>query len=295
MKTSLIIYNPVSGRVHDKAKLFDLIQALSDNEYRALVHMTREQGDATQAVKELGAEADLIICCGGDGTLHEVINGLMELAEVKPLAYIPSGTTNDFAVTHEIPLDFYEACHHIKRGDLRVLDVGVINGSEYFSYIACFGLFTKTAYMTAQSLKNYLGYLAYLFECGKELGDFDKSYPMRIELDDEIIEDDFIIGAVVNSFTVAHFFKMPVTYEDLNDGKFEVILIRHPKNLLGLQEVGHSLLNGQYDGPNIIFRKASKVRFISKTPVAWSSDGEFTGDFTQVTIEDKPRAMKILV
>ncbi|MGI6108534.1 MAG: diacylglycerol/lipid kinase family protein [Eubacteriaceae bacterium] len=291
--TVLIIYNPVSGMWQNKNNLFDLIESVSASGKAAIVRMTQAHGDATAIARRYAPYVSSVIACGGDGTLQEAIQGLHESGCHIPIGYIPIGTTNDFAATHSIPFDFHAAAMTALHGTPRALDIGQINGDRIFSYIACFGVFTKTPYTTDQAMKNMFGYLAYILQGASELADIGNPTHMTVVTEAFTMSDDFIFGGVVNSYTVAHFFKLPESSVDLADGEFEVLLVRQPQNLFEAHMIAQALLNCDYTNKNIEFFHASDIRFISEEPVKWCSDGEYSGEFREVTINNLHHAIQL--
>lgn len=294
LKNALIVYNPVSGLMPSRSQLFDLVLRLSEHDYVSTVYMTRLDRATRSAIAEYAPHADLVVCCGGDGTLHDVINGLLGAGLRKPLGYIPIGTTNDFAAAHGIPQDFGAALDTITRGGLTRLDTGLLNGREYFTYIACFGAFTRSTYLAPQTLKNMLGYLAYLIEGSKDLGALNNPTQMKIIADGRCYEGDFVFGAVVNSLNVGGIFRLPVTYDELDDGLLEVVLIRQAENLAELSQIAESILSGNYHHPKALLFKSRRVEFIASEPVAWNVDGEFAGDFKDAVIDVCGGALEII-
>ena len=322
-RTSLIIYNPVSGVWQNKNNLFDLIMSISERGEGSIVKMTTAKGDAQKIVRQYGPYVDRIICCGGDGTLHEAIEGLYTAGLHVPIGYIPIGTTNDFAATLDIPFDFHAACENTLQGRPCPLDIGTIkgrtgtagigtpasDGSEVrtlsavpdagsrvvFDYIACFGIFTRTSYETDQALKNTIGYLAYLLNGVTELAALGNPIRMRVESSSRLFDQDFCFGAVVNSYTVAHFFKLPQEEVNLADGEFEVLLINQPQNIFEAHDTAQAILSGDYANPRIHFFHSDKIRFVSDDPVKWCADGEFAGEFTDVEVENHNHAVDIIL
>lgn len=295
LKKALIIYNPVSGWMPSKSNLFDLIMRLSENNYISEVLITKKEMDLDQTIKDLSKGTDLIVCCGGDGTLHEVINALIKNDIKTPLSYLPIGTTNDFGSTHGIPHDFHKAIDLIQDGDEQLLDVGLFNNEEYFSYIACFGIFTKLTYEASQPLKNSLGQLAYFIEGTKELGNFLKGYPMRVEANGKVYKGNYIFGGVVNSLTVGGFLTVPVTLDALSDGYLEVVLIDLPDNIFEFQNLAGSILANGFNSENVTIFKTKKVKFVSEDPIAWNLDGEYAGNERVVTIEVRNKGLDIIL
>lgn len=286
-KKALIILNPVSGKARAKSKLFDMVSAVETAGYEATVHITTCRGDAKNISTLSAASNDLIVCCGGDGTLNEVISGIAETPEeLRPeLAYIPTGTTNDFAATLGISKDIDTAIKSITEGNISKVDIGKINDS-YFTYVATFGIFTKTSYTTNQNMKNVLGHFAYLLEGVKELSDLTKTYRISMTYDGKRLTGDFIYVAVTNSTSMGGLIKLPSSKVDICDGTFEIMLIRSPDNMIECQQILQMLTQEKYDGDKIMFLQSKKIQIHSDQPIAWCIDGEFSGEISDVNIEN---------
>jgi YegS/Rv2252/BmrU family lipid kinase len=142
MQKVLLIVNPVAGKAQGKNALFPLAQALCKAGYLPTTYITGGRGDATHVTRSMATEHDMVICCGGDGTLNEVINGMLDTNASVPLGYIPAGSTNDFATSLGIPKDMQKATEMAVHGTPFSCDIGSFNG-DYFVYVAAFGLFTE--------------------------------------------------------------------------------------------------------------------------------------------------------
>ena len=271
MKQLLLIVNPISGTKKIAKRLSEIVSVFNRADYDTHVYITVERGDATRKVRECGKDMDLIVCCGGDGTLNETITGIIEADLSVPLGYIPAGSTNDFSNTLKLDSDPIKAAGRIINGSPTNVDVGRF-GSRYFTYIASFGAFTKASYATSQNAKNALGHLAYVLGGIQELSGITKKHA-RLELDDAVLEDDYIFGAVCNSTSVGGILTLAPSIVDLADGKFEVLLVRSPKDVSELSECIIALTNQTYECRMLTLRSASKIR-ITLEELSWSLDGE---------------------
>ena len=297
-KQMLFVFNPQAGKGKIKAHLLDIVDIFNKSDYEVIIHATQYPRDAYEKAKEYADRVDLIVCSGGDGTLDEVVTGIMEKESSVPVGYIPAGSTNDFANSLFMPKDMAEAAANIMEEELYHCDIGKF-GSHTFAYIAAFGLFTDVSYETDQDLKNVLGHVAYLLEGMKRLFEI-KSYHMRVICDDigqeagaNVVEDDFIYGMVTNSRSVGGFKKLTGKNVDMNDGLFEVTLITRPKNPLELQEMLAAVLMEE-DNSNLIYSfKTKKITFESEEEVSWTLDGEFGGNHTLVEIENRHEALNL--
>ena len=244
-------------------------------------------------VKTFTEEYDRVICSGGDGTLDEVVTGMMKREKKIPVGYIPTGTTNDFASSLHIPKNLLQAASTAAGGKEFPCDIGRFNG-DVFVYIAAFGLFTDVSYETKQEMKNVLGHLAYVLEGATRIFDIP-SYKLKVTHDGETIEDEFIYGMVTNSRSVGGFRNMIGKNVVFDDGEFEVTLIRTPKNPLALQEIIGALLSSQINTKHIYSFKTGEIHFESVEEIPWTLDGEFGGEHDSVCIKNAKQALKIVV
>lgn len=292
-KKLLFIFNPCSGKGQIKSKLMEVIDIMVKAGYEVTVHPTQNREDAMQKVKEEAPNYDLIVCSGGDGTLDEAVTGMMRSEEKIPLGYIPAGSTNDFANSLKIPKDIVKAAHVAVEGKRFPVDVGYFNGDS-FIYIAAFGLFTDVSYQTSQEIKNLLGHAAYILEGAKRLHNVP-SYKMRVEYEDQVIEDEFIYGMITNSVSVGGFKKLTGKNVLLDDGLFEVTLIKTPKNPVELNEILVSLTNLKDDTDLIYTFKTNCVKFLPEDVIPWTLDGEFGGEHKNVIVKNVHKALEIMV
>lgn len=286
----LLIVNPCAGRTKSRAGTFDIVDKFSKSDYDFSIHTTTCRGDATNIVKNHYEGKDIVVCCGGDGTLNETINGVMEMPNRIPIGYIPSGSTNDLATTLGIPSDIKKATDLIMDGHTNTYDIGLFN-NRYFSYVASFGAFTSASYATSQKLKNKLGHAAYILSGIKDWKSI-KSTHARIEYDGGVIEDDFMLGAIANSTSVAGIFKLKPDEIKLNDGYFELLLIRKV-NPIQAPVFLRKLIKQDYDGQQIIFLKTRSLKVTSDEPIAWTLDGEYGGAHKVSSIHVLSKAVDI--
>lgn len=293
-KRMLFVYNPKAGKAKIRNKLSDIVDVFARSGYSIVVHPTQGQGDAREVVKnrEKGAY-DLIVCSGGDGTLDEVVAGMMQTQEHLPVGYIPAGSTNDFAKSLGISSNMVAAAETIVKGRVFSCDIGRFN-EGLFVYVAAFGMFTEVSYATDQQMKNMLGHMAYLLEGVKSLSTI-KSYVMRIESEEEIIEGDFIFGMVTNSISVGGFKNITGKDVELDDGKFEVLLVKRPVTYVELDNTVASLVVPKFDAQCIQYLKTSCLRIYSKEKISWTLDGEFGGEHKEVVIENLQKVLPIIV
>ncbi len=293
MKELLFIYNPNAGKGLIKPKLSDVVDIFVKAGYEVTIYPTQKYQDAYDKVLTLEKQYDLVVCSGGDGTLDEVVTGMMHRENKMPIGYIPAGTTNDFANSLHIPRDMFKAADVAVNGAIFSCDVGTFN-TDNFIYIAAFGLFTDVPYQTNQNVKNVLGHLAYILEGAKRLHDVP-SYRIKVTHDDEVIEDEFIYGMVTNSRSVGGFRNMIGKNVVFDDGEFEVTLIRTPKTITALQEIIAALLIEQIDTKYMYSFKARHIEFESLEEIAWTLDGEFGGIHDKVCIQNEQKSLQIMV
>ncbi len=290
-KRMLFVYNPNAGKARIKSKLSNILETLLKTDHELIVYPTNKKGDASEIALRyaLAGECDMIVCSGGDGTLNEVVGALMSCDKKIPVGYIPSGTTNDFGHSLMIPKDMEKAAELIVEGNTLLCDVGCINDS-FFTYTAAFGIFTDVSYDTPQNVKNVLGRTAYILSGVTKLHTV-KSYHMRVEHDGEVIEDDFIYGMIANSDSVGGF--KGITGKDvlLDDGYFEMVLVKTPKKILDLSNTINDLLHNELGSEHIHYARVSKATIIAEDEIPWTFDGEFGGNMREAHIEIKKRAM----
>jgi len=289
----LFIYNPKAGKGLIRNKLSQILELFGSKGYEMVVHPTQNRGDAVKLVKERSDAFDLIVCSGGDGTLDEVVTGMIQSKKKTPIGYIPAGSTNDFGGSLSMPKNMLRAAAMIAEGRDFACDVGSFN-QDVFVYIAAFGLFTDVSYETPQDVKNVLGHMAYLLEGMKRLSAIS-SYPMKVSYDDNVIEDDFVFGMVTNSMSVGGFKRITGKHVKLDDGVFEVTLIRKPKNPIELNNIMISLLNRDIDTNAMYCFRTAKVIFESEKELPWTLDGEYGGDHRKVEITNLHKAMDIRI
>ena len=292
-KKLLFIVNPRAGRNKPHGPLFDALAVLSAAGYLVRIHQTTAPGDAAETAAREGGQYDLVVAAGGDGTLNEVISGLMRLDAPPPLGYLPQGTTNDFASCLKISHDPVEAARAIVLDRVRELDVGTWNRRS-FVYVASFGAFTRSSYAASQAAKNALGHFAYILEGMKDLNTL-RPYHIRLTADGEELEGDYLFGAVCNSTSIGGLMKLDPERVVLDDGKFEMLLVRSPRTAADLQSLVLAVLHQQYDSPGLVFRHVSALRLEPEETLPWSLDGEFAPSEPVVEIRNRQRALRMLL
>ena len=293
MKRMLFVMNPYAGQKKASKYLPEVISIFNRAGYEVVIHMTEGQGDAIRVVEQRAGNADLVVCCGGDGTFNETITGLIRSGTNVPVGYIPAGSTNDFAASLKLSTNILEAAQNIMLGQPVSYDVGKF-GDRYFSYVASFGAFTQVSYSTPQSVKNALGHTAYVLAGIQELSQIRKEH-IRMEIDGEIIEDDYLFGAISNSTSLGGVPMLNPSQVDMRDGKFEILLIRAPRNLTELSDCILALQSQNYSNGGVItFRSASKVKVWANPNMAWTLDGEREDGHQEVLAENLHHAIRLI-
>lgn len=290
-KPALLIINPVSGKQMILKHLADITRTFMDGGYAPTLLVTGKRGDATEYASKYGRDYELICCSGGDGTLNETITGLARADFHVPVGYIPCGSTNDFATSHNLATDIPTAALNIASGKRHRYDIGSY-GDSYFTYVAAFGAFSWLSYTTDQKLKNQLGHTAYLIDAIKDVSQI-KPIHMKITVDGVLHEGDYIFGAVCNSLSVAGTIDLPESEVDTCDGVFEVLLIRAPKTMINLNNIVRGLITQDYSCPDIEFVHGSDIVIENPPDLEWSLDGERSGIFSNVNIRPLPGFLEL--
>lgn len=292
-KKLLFIVNPRAGKTKSMAPLFDAVTTFCQGGYLVKVALTQGSGDATRFAAEWGGDYDMVVCAGGDGTLNETLAGLMQLEKRPTVGYLPHGSTNDFAASLHLPSVVAEAARIVVEGSPQALDLGVHNG-RYFSYVASFGAFTRASYSAPQETKNALGHFAYILEGVKNL-DSLRPYRCAVEADGEHFEGEFIFGAVCNSTSLGGLVKLDPSRVEMNDGQFELMLLRMPKSVIDLQNLITAMSSMDYDYPGVIFRHVRQVTLTTQEEISWSLDGEYAPSAPRVEIHNLPGAIDLML
>jgi len=291
-KKVLFIINPKAGKQQIRNSLLEILDIFIKVGYDLNIYLTQSQGDARKVTIDRARYYDLIICSGGDGTLNEVVSGMMDSVKKIPVGYLPAGTTNDFANCLDIPKNMIEAANIVTNGQPYNCDIGSFN-DNYFIYVAAFGIFTNVPYVTKQETKNFLGYLAYILEGIKRLNEI-KPYSLEIQYNDKTIVGDFIFGMISNSTSIGGFKGLTIPHAYLNDGLFEVTLVKNPKTPIELQEIISALLTQEPDMRHILTFRTNKLVITGDEKISWTLDGEFGGEHEKVIINNLKEEISII-
>ena len=292
MKKMLFIMNPFAGQKKANKYLPEILLLFTQEGYDVTTVMTTGPGSATKTAQRLGGEADLVVCCGGDGTLNEVVSGLSKAGLTTPVGYIPAGTTNDFASSLKLSHTPLQAAKDILEGTVVPYDLGQF-GERYFSYVASFGAFTRSSYAVPQNIKNALGHTAYVLSGISELSQIRNEH-IRMEIDGDVVEDDFLFGAICNSTSIGGILTLPPEQVDMGDGVFEVMLVRAARNLTELTECITAVQNQKYNCSMITFRPAKHIKIYCDPYLAWSLDGEKADGYAEVEVKNLHHAMHLI-
>lgn len=293
MKRLLFIINPCSGKGRIRNKLLSVLDIFAKRGYRVETYVTQEALDARRKAITRGRSADLIVCSGGDGTLNEVVSGMMELKRLPVLGYIPAGSTNDYAASLGLPRRIENAARLAAEGKASPVDVGKFGDDRYFVYIAAFGAFTEVSYLTPQDKKNLLGHQAYMLEAVKSLMDI-RGRQMKITWEEGELEGEFLFGMVTNTTSVGGFKGLVSRDVALDDGWFEALFIRMPKNPLDLSGIVSYLFLKEEDNAFVYRFKTRKLKIAAAEDVDWVLDGEFGGKKREVEIENLEKRLYIV-
>lgn len=292
-KKLLLIINPVAGKMKSKTSLFDIVKVFCDNDFDVTVKLTSRRGHGTEIAENEHKNYDLIVCVGGDGTLNEVVRGLVRSGAETPVGYIPAGSTNDFASSIGLSSSIKQAALNIAKGSPVKLDIGAFKDT-YFTYIASFGAFTSTSYSTPQATKNAIGHAAYILEGIKDLSTI-KPIHVKMEADGKVYEGDYIFGGIANSTSVGGIVKLKKELVDMSDGLFEVILIKNPKNIAHLNDIVLALATSEYkNNSSIEYFNASEIKVTTEDKLSWTVDGEYADGSGSFKIKNLKQKLTII-
>ena len=292
-KKLLFVYNPKAGKGKICEKLAEVLDVFAEADYELTVVPTRRRDEAREVVKDRSKEYELVVCCGGDGTLDETVTGMIQSGFRTPLGYIPAGSTNDYGESLGLSKNMEQAAKTAVSGRDFACDMGTFN-EDVFVYIAAFGLFTDVSYETDQEMKNVLGHLAYVLEGVKRLSAI-RSFPLKVTYDHQVIEDEFIFGMITNSRSVGGFKNITGKNVKMDDGLFEVTLIKMPNNPAEFNSIMASLLNRDIDSEMMYCFRTSELTVEGAEPIAWTLDGENGGMHRKAVIKNLHQTVQVRI
>ena len=292
-KKLLFIVNPVAGRNLYKKVFPEMIQEFMEAGYLVTTYLTQSPSDAERYAALCGADYDRVVCLGGDGTFAQVVAGLKQCGKDMPVGYIPAGSSNDFGALHGLSTDLVTAAHDAVTGGVKAVDCGTFN-DKLFIYVAAFGAFVATSYVTPQDLKNALGRPAYFLDVMRELPRI-KAEHMKVTANGQTFEGNYIFGAITNNTSVSGVVSLPEGTVVTDDGEFEVVLIENLTTLPELGDTVYSVLSGDFISKNITFFHASELTIEADNPIDWTLDGEYHQGDLVVKIENHKQSLKVYV
>ena len=294
MEKMVFIVNPRSGKVKIKNYLLSVLEIFCRSGYDVKIYITMYQGHAIEIASQVDEKStDIIVVSGGDGTLNEVVTGLLKGGKDIPVGYIPTGSTNDFASTFGLSSDVKKAAKNIVEGSAHMIDIGSFNGNRYFTYIASFGVFTSVSYNTPQSAKNTFGHIAYIFEGIKDVTKI-VPYHVRLKADGVGYEGNYIFGSVTNTTSVGGIVKLDSSIVKMNDGLFETVLVKMPNNLNDLNKIIGGLTVSDFSDSVFEFIKSAHIEMEFESGMDWSLDGEHEVSGSKVTIDNIHRSVTLV-
>lgn len=271
--------------------------------YSVGLYRTMGNGDGCRKVVESAKDFDLVVCSGGDGTLSEVVSGMMRFPkeERKPIGFIPAGSTNDTGKSYRLPASIKDSAEITVLGEPFSTDIGLFN-ENYFTYVASLGRLSAVSCFTPQEVKKRWGHLAYIIEGIKVFFHLD-AYDLKITYTDtegkeQVIEDNFFLGMITNTISVGGFSGITGDHVDLQDGLFEVVFCKRPRSLSEFSRLLDNIFltpNKDWGNEVVTKFKTSRIRVESDSEVQWVIDGENAGKHREVSISNDQRAINIMV
>lgn len=293
MKEIWVLVNARAGRRHGRENGELIQRAFRQSGRKTRMAVTDSVRQAQVFLKEAAcARPDLLVCCGGDGTLSMAVDVLGKEGASLTLGYVPMGTTNDFAASLGISRDPVQAVEQILQGSPTPLDLGEL-GDRRFLYVASFGVFTQSSYRTSPMAKATLGHLAYLLEGTRELTELHPC-SAEVEADGCTYAGDFLFGAVSSATSLGGVLKLDPDKVRLDDGLLELTLVRMPKNPVEWGQALHLLQRGG-DGNLVIQQPVRRAVFSCEEEFPWSLDGEYVPGAKRAEIQVLPHAVELML
>lgn len=287
----LMIINPKSGLSSARNGLLDALNVFSSYKYKVETYVTQKTMDAYNKAKEDGYKYDIVIACGGDGTLNEVVNGLMKHNKKPLIGYFPSGTMNDFASNFNLSNNWKENAKKICEGKENLFDVGLFDNQRYFNYVAAFGAFCDVPYSTPQDIKNALGNAAYFIEGIKEINQI-KPIELSIEVKNKKDDIKAIFGLIFSGNRVSGVKLLDKSKGKMDDGEFNVLIVEYPPNIFEVSDYLKVFrrVNSKY----FHWYKTDELKLTFKdNKTIWTLDGEKAKASKEVVIKNINKALTI--
>lgn len=292
MKIHFIV-NPSSGKEEAVDRVNDIVRLFDEKGYETTTFYTEEENDAKNDAQSIERGVDLIVACGGDGTVNEVVQGLAEVNSNTPFTVYPQGTVNDFATYLNIPTDAETFVRMIERNQVIPLDIGKMDDT-FFLNVAAFGVASRIGHDVGSDQKANLGRFAYILE-GLRLAPemFQDVIEFTIETDTrDTLKGEYLFVAVTNTQMVGGFQKV-APEASISDGQFDVIAIERG----GLPQISRILLQlndgGHIDEEGVVYFQASNIKITTNPPCDVDIDGE-NGGQTPKIIEVLPSHLRCL-
>lgn len=289
----LIIVNAVAGKQNIKKYIPYIINNFEELNFQTQIEYTTIENDAYNIIKNYKEYCDVILVCGGDGTLNQVIQGVYETDKRVCIGFVPVGTTNDFAKSLNVSFDKLHISENIYEYRSKKVDIGLIE-NQIFNYVVAFGIFSKSSYKTSSKLKRRIGKLAYILSGIKDIFNY-KTYQLEIQTDTEKIQDEFFYGSISNSKYIGGFNLFKTKSIEFNDGKFEAVFVKKPKNFYQTIKLIFKVLNGNLKDDNIYYLQTSMLKIKCNEPIELSIDGEYGGAKKDITIYVQNQYIEYLV
>lgn len=293
-----VIINPSSGRQTLQRKAERLTETLLADGTFSDVDVVRTVGlrDAYIAARYYQDwQFDLILVVGGDGTVNEVVSGLLDGKHQTPLAILAAGTVNDFAYAMKLPRTDSAVARMIRQGKTRLIDVGQAN-DRYFVNVAAGGLLTDVAYKVPSEAKTVLGTLAYVIEGAKDLSSQAlRPIPVHIETPERVIDEEILLFIVSNTSSVGGFRNL-APEASVTDGLLDVVLVK-PQNILELFPLLVQMVNGVHvNHPKIDYFQTDSLIIAAPKSDSFSIDldGEWGGELP-VELKVRHQALRLIV
>lgn len=295
MKKVKVIYNPSSG-THTIQRRLDLIcKILLNNGYILGKYATKKKHDAmNETIKTTKEDWDIIVACGGDGTINEIATGIVKGERKIPVAILAAGTVNDFANSLNLPKDAKEFCNMVMNEKTIDVDLGRMN-EKYFVNVAAGGLLTNVAHKVPAEAKTVLGRLAYYIEGLKEIPkQMFTTFKVDIESEEYSFKNDEIFLFLISNSSYIGGFKKLAPNAEVMDGLLDTLVIKKSE----IQDIITILLNfikGEHiNHPKVRYFKTKKITINGDLNIDLDIDGEYGGKLP-ATFEVVPSSFKIIV